>query len=85
MRMSKAKTVKLPRRNYQPKGGGIVEFRIPKKLVKNGGGGCVFIPMLLLKNLGWKPGETEVLVTVNEKDEVILTEVKKDSTMKAAS
>ena len=72
MRPKKVIRIK-PLSRLKVKGGDLTDLRVQKKLAKNGNSACVVIPTMFLKNLGWKAGETEVYLTLNERREVVLT------------
>jgi hypothetical protein len=63
----------VPLKKLKTKGVVTTDLRVKRILSKTGNSACVFIPADFLQELNWKPGETAIYVTVNEKGELIVT------------
>lgn len=75
--MNVLKVVKLKRRKKQKEGVVVTLLRAKVSISKNGlNGAAVRIPQTYLRELGWKPGETECYVTLQEDRKILVEPVK---------
>lgn len=74
----------VPLNKLKSKGGDFTDLRVKKTIGKNGNAGCIFVPVDFMKDLNWKPRETEVYLTLTEKGELLISPVLDKSSAKAS-